>query len=85
MWSHLRVKWQGQPLDLLRRINKEVHLQNTLEASGYRSPTWRILRALQSFTKAKVLMGESIFTAAPFFRERDDDQSPIGDLSKDGE
>jgi hypothetical protein len=50
MWNLLRVQWQGQPLDLLRRIHEEVHLQNTLEASGYRSPTWRILRALQ-FTR----------------------------------
>ena len=34
-----------EPLDLLRSIHEEVHLQNTLEASGYRSPTWQILRA----------------------------------------
>ena len=67
MWNHLRVQWQGQPLDLLRQIHEEIHLQNFLEASGYRSPTWRILRALQPFTKAKVLMGESVVTAAPFF------------------
>ena len=33
-----------EPLDLLRSIHEEVHLQNTLEGSGYRSPTWRILR-----------------------------------------
>jgi ribonuclease HI len=66
-WNHLRVQWQGQPLDLLRCIHEEVHLQNTLEASGYRSPTWRILRALQSCSKAKVLVGESMITAAPFF------------------
>jgi hypothetical protein len=67
MWNHLRVQWQGHPLDLLRQIHEEVHLQNTLEASGYRSPTWRILRALQSCSKAKVLIGESMITAAPFF------------------
>jgi hypothetical protein len=67
MWNHLRVMWQGQPLDLLRRIHEEVHLQNTLEVSGYRSPTWRILRALQSIIKAKVLIGESTVTAAPIF------------------
>ena len=56
-----------EPLDLLRSIHEEVHLQNTLEASGYRSPTWRILRALQVCSKAKVLVGESMITAAPFF------------------
>ena len=66
-WNHFRVQWQGQPLDLLRYIHEEVHLQNTLEASGYRSPTWRILRALQFCSKAKVLVGESMITAAPFF------------------
>ena len=66
-WNHLRVQWQGQPLDLLRCIHEEVHLQNTLEASGYRSPTWRILRALQVCSTAKVLVGESMITAAPFF------------------
>ena len=26
MWNHLRVQWQGQPLDLLRQIHEEVHL-----------------------------------------------------------
>ena len=55
MWNHLRLQWQGQPLDLLRHIHEEVHLQNTLEASG--SPTWRILRALHFCSKAKVLIG----------------------------
>ena len=68
MWNHLRVQWQGQPLDLLRHIHEEVHLQNTFEASGYRSPTWRTLRALHFCSKAKVLIGESMITAAPFFR-----------------
>ena len=56
-----------EPLDLLRSIHEEVHLQNTLEASGYRSPTWRILRALQVCSEAKALVGESMITAAPFF------------------
>jgi hypothetical protein len=56
-----------EPLDLLRSIHEEVHLQNTLEASGYRSPTCRILRALQVCSKAKVLVGESMITAAPLF------------------
>jgi len=56
-WNHLRVQWQGQPLDLLRRIHEEVHLQNTLEASGYRSPTWRILRALQFCSKLRSSLG----------------------------
>ena len=38
-----------------------------LEASGYRSPTWCILRALKSIFQANVVVGESTITAAPFF------------------
>jgi hypothetical protein len=38
-----------------------------LEASKYRSPTWCILRALQSIFQANVVVGESTITAAPFF------------------
>jgi hypothetical protein len=69
MWNHLRMMWQAQRLDLLRLIHAETHHQNTLEASGYRSPTWRILRALQSITEANVVIGESTVTASPFFEE----------------
>jgi hypothetical protein len=67
MWNHLRMMWQAQPLDLLRLIHAETHHQNLLEASGYRSPTWRILRTLQSITEANVVIGESTITASPFF------------------
>ena len=59
--------WQAQPLDLLKLIHAETHHQNNLEASGYRSPTWRVLRALQSIINANVVIGESTITAAPFF------------------
>jgi len=34
---------------------------------GYRSPTWRLLRALQSLLSAVQLQGESAVTATPFF------------------
>jgi hypothetical protein len=47
-WNHLRMLWQAPPLDLLSLVYQETHVQNILEASGYRTPTWRILRALQS-------------------------------------
>ena len=67
MWNHLQTMWQAPPLDLLRLVHEETHHQNILEASGYRSPTWRILRALQSIIQAKVVVGESTITAAPFF------------------
>jgi hypothetical protein len=66
-WNHLQTMWQAQPLDLLRLIYEETHHQNVLEASGYRSPTWCILRALQSIFQANVVVGESIISAAPFF------------------
>jgi hypothetical protein len=59
--------WQAPPLDLLRLVYQEKHVQNILEASGYRTPTWRILRALQSTINANVVVGESIITAAAFF------------------
>ena len=45
------------------RTNKRHHHQ----ANGYRSPTWRILRALQAIINANVVIGESRLTAAPFF------------------
>jgi hypothetical protein len=61
--------WQTAqfPTDLLRLVYEETHVQNILEASGYRTPTWRILRALQSTINANVVVGESIITAAAFF------------------
>jgi hypothetical protein len=45
----------------------ESLFQDALEAKGYRSPTWRILRALQATINANVVIGESRLTAAPFF------------------
>jgi hypothetical protein len=66
-WHHLQTMCQAPPLDLLRLVHEETHHQNLLEASGYRSPTWRILRALQSIIKANAVVGESTITVAPFF------------------
>ena len=66
-WNHLQTMWQAPPLDLLRLIYEERHHQNILEASGYRSPTWCILRALRSIFQANVVVGESTITTAPFF------------------
>ena len=44
-----------------------MELQERLETMGYRSPTWRLLRALQSLLSAVQLQGESAVTATPFF------------------
>jgi len=62
--------WQVPPLDLLRLIYEETHHQTILEASGYRFPTWCILRALKSIFQANVVVGESTITAAPFLEAR---------------
>jgi hypothetical protein len=62
-----RQLWQAQTLALLRLIYEETHHQTLLEASGYRSPTWCILRALQTIFQANVVVGESTITASPFF------------------
>ena len=51
----------------MRHVYLESLFQDTLEAKGYRSPTWRILRALQATINANVVIGESRLTAAPFF------------------
>ena len=51
----------------MRHVYLESLFQDALEANGYRSPTWRILRALQAIIKANVVIGESRLTAAPFF------------------
>jgi len=56
-----------EALDLLRHIYLESHDQDALEAKGYRSPIWCILRALQAIIKANVVIGESRLAAAPFF------------------
>ena len=41
-WKYLQALWQGTSLDLLRVVYKETQHQDSIEACGYRSPTWRI-------------------------------------------
>jgi hypothetical protein len=63
--NHLR-QWGGKSTSELRTlIRAEVVQQERLEAMGYRSPTWRLLRALQSLLSAVQLQGES--AVSPFF------------------
>jgi hypothetical protein len=40
--------WKGPSLDLLHQVYEETQHQDHIEACGYRSATWRILRALKS-------------------------------------
>jgi hypothetical protein len=58
----LQAMWQGPSLDLLRQVYEETQHQDRIEACGYRSATWRILRALKSINEAKVMVGESAIT-----------------------
>jgi hypothetical protein len=76
-WNHLQALWQGTPLDLLRSVFKETQRQDRIEADGYRSPTWRILRALKAVNEAKVVVGESAVTAAPFFASAGSPSQPF--------
>jgi len=67
IYNHLR-QGRDKGIDELKVfIRTEVELQERLEATGYRPPTWRLLRALQSLLSAVQLQGESAVTAPPFF------------------
>ena len=48
-------------------IREELMHQERLEAAGYRSPTWKVLRSLQSLLSETQLKGESAVMALPFF------------------
>jgi hypothetical protein len=66
-YNHLRQERNMSTSELQTFIRAEVDQQDRLEAMGYRSPTWRLLRALQSLLSAVKLQGESSVTAPPFF------------------
>jgi hypothetical protein len=67
IYNHLRQGRDKNISELKFFIRAEVELQERLETMGYRSPTWRLLRALQSLLSAVQLQGESAVTAPPFF------------------
>ena len=67
VYSHLRQVGKKNASELKTLIRAEVEQQERLEAMGYRSPTWRLLRALQSLLSAVQLQGESAVTVPPFF------------------
>jgi hypothetical protein len=64
-YNHLRERRVENERGMEILIREEVEHQEWLEAAGYRSPTWRVLRALQSLLSAKQLQGESAVTAPP--------------------
>ena len=67
VYNHLRQGGGKSTSELRTLIRAEVEQQERLEAMGYRSPTWRLLRALRSLFSAVQLQGESAVTAPPFF------------------
>jgi hypothetical protein len=66
-YNHVRSKRGKDERSMAMFIRKEVEHQERPEAAGYRSPTWRMLRALQSLLSATQLQGESAVAAPPFF------------------
>ena len=66
-YNHVRHKKGVIEQGMEKFIREEVDYQEQLEAAGYRSPTWKVLRALQSLLAAEQLQGESVVTTPPFF------------------
>ena len=61
--------WKGCEQELITTIRKEtarIRMEEKEEA-GYRSPTWRLFRALQHVNKATRIEGETIMSALPLF------------------
>ena len=77
-YNHVRHKKGVIERFMEKFIREEVDYQEQLEAAGYRSPTWKVLRALQSLLAAEQLQGESAVTAPPFFPSRERDISVLG-------
>ena len=69
IWHHLRAHHTTvDEHDFTRFISSEVQHQQRIETEGYRSPSWRMLKALQSINKATTVQGESAVAAPPFFQ-----------------
>jgi len=60
-------EWKGCEQKLITTIRKETERMEEKEEAGYRSPTWRVLRALQQVNKATRIEGETIMSAPPLF------------------
>jgi hypothetical protein len=66
-YNHVRHKKGVIEQGMEKFIREEVEYQDQLKPAGYRSPTWKVLRALQPLLAAEQLQGESVVTAPPFF------------------
>jgi hypothetical protein len=58
-------------------VHEETQHQDCIEACGYRSPTWRVLRALKAIVDANMVIGESAVTAAPFLESAGRQSKPF--------
>ena len=76
-YNYVRSKKEEDDHSMEMFIREEVEHQERLEAAGYRSLTWRVLRA------STQLQGESALTAPPFFPNAGREQSGSGGTSKD--
>ncbi len=54
-YNHLRKRRVENERVMEILIREELEHQERLEAAGYKSPAWRVLRALQSLLLAKQL------------------------------
>ena len=69
IYNHLRQGRDKSISELKLFIRAEVELQERLETMGYRSPTWRLLRALQSLLSAVQLPPSVLHPLTPSLPE----------------
>jgi len=69
-WNFLKKqeRWEGHEQALIATIRKEIKRIEELEETGYRSPTWALLRALQQINSATRIEGGAATSAPPFFQ-----------------
>ena len=69
-WNFLTKQecWEGYEQALITSIRKETKRTEELEETGYRSPTWAVLRALQQINSATRIEGEAAMSAPPLFQ-----------------
>ena len=66
-WTHLLATCGKNDKDLTRFVKSEIEYQDKIEEQGYRSPTNKVLRALQDINKATTVNGESAIAVQPIF------------------
>jgi len=69
-WKFLKKQecWEGREQALITSIRRETKRTEELEETGYRSPTWAVLRALHQINSATRIEGEAAMSTPPFFQ-----------------